>query len=122
MRDIDYIEINRGGVGEGIRGGAGVIRIQTKTDTRSNVKPEKLYQEYKIPLTFGTPVEYYSPKYGDFNSAFFRDYGVITWVPNLNIDENNVYFKVPDYGFPIKVHVEGVVNGGELVSEQLKID
>ena len=122
MENIDYVEVNKSGVGEGMTGGAGVIRIYNKP-----IKPDLKYIEresytsYRIPVTFDKPKTFYTPKYGSFETNFFKEYGVIDWKSKLIVKNGKLDFKVLDTGVPIKLFIEGVVNNKEFVSKEIEL-
>ena len=123
MRNIDYVEINKSGVGEGIRGGAGVIRIYNKPITGRIDYPKKdVFTSYEIPVTFDRPKVFYAPIYGSFKTKFFEDYGVIDWRPKLEVKDGYLAFKVLNTGQPIKLYIEGIMNNSELLSQELSIE
>ncbi|MCC1484543.1 hypothetical protein [Winogradskyella immobilis] len=123
METVDYIEINKGGVGEGFRGGFGTIRIVTDPKKRLlTQKSRTSYSEYKIPLTFTSPKQFYIPKYRSFESPFFNEYGVVDWFPNVVVgNDGYLTLKVLDTGVPIKLFIEGVVNTEQLMSDVITI-
>jgi len=120
MQWVDYVEINKHGVGEGIRGGNGVIKIFTLPITKRNsIKNVTTLNKYDIPLTFSAPKKFYVPKYRNYSNAFFNEYGVIDWLPTNKIDSNgNFVFKIFNTKTPsIKLYIQGVANNGSFVSE-----
>lgn len=124
MRDIDYVEINKSGVGEGLRAGAGVIRIYTDPfkSKKANKNFKKVFKSYDIPLTFEKPKLYYSPIYKSKKNSFFKAYGTIDWKPNLLVKNNVVSFRIPNYNQSISILLEGVLNDDNLISEVITID
>ncbi|MFK7781434.1 hypothetical protein [Psychroserpens sp.] len=123
LKTVDYIEVNKGGIGEGLKGGAGVIRIYTDPNKRFEFEPQKVFTEYKIPLTFEAPKRFYIPKYKSTESKFFREYGTIDWLPNANVDANgDISLKVLNTNSNMTLFIEGVVNDNVLVSKQIKIN
>ncbi len=118
---VDYIEINKTGLGSGIKGGAGVIKIFTdpyKSNSYSS-KTKKAYREYQVPLTFSTPKRFYIPKYKSYEDNLFKEYGVIDWLPLLSIDEKGlVNFKILNTKLPsIKLFIQGIINDKTFISE-----
>ncbi|WP_299112815.1 hypothetical protein [uncultured Winogradskyella sp.] len=122
MRNVDYVEINRGGIGEGLRASAGVIRIYTDPSKRPEVKSKIAFTEYKIPLTFSTPKKFYTPRFGSNNSQFFKDYGTIDWQPNLKVENGFINMKIQNIGQPVNIYLEGVVNSDSLISEIITVN
>ncbi len=122
--NIAYVEVNRTGIGEGLNGSGGVIRIYTRTDYTRNARYRvPIYSEFEIPLTFKKPQKYYVPKYISYSSEFYEKYGVLGWFPNLKTDnENTIGFKVRNPGLAnVKLFVEGITKSGVFVSENITI-
>ncbi|RNC84913.1 MAG: hypothetical protein ED556_10035 [Winogradskyella sp.] len=122
MENVDYVEINKSGVGEGIRAAAGVIRIYTDPQKGKSITPTISFTEYNIPLSFTSPKTYYSPKYGSTQSQFYKEFGAVDWKPNLKLENGVINFKVNDIDGPIKIYLEGLINDNGLVSEIITID
>lgn len=113
LNAVDYIEINRSGIGSGIMGGGGVIRIVTDPKLQFGRKGGGLFfNEYDIPLTYGVQKKFYTPVYASYTSTFFRRFGTLDWFPDIRADENGrIRFKIKDYNLErVKVFVEGIVN------------
>ena len=125
MSQIDYIEVDRYGLGGGMRGGGGIIKIYTDPSRahRDTFKFEKTYEEYALPLTFSKPSRYYTPKYNSYTSNFFRDYGVVGWFPELKLDAHGeLSFKIPNTGTEVlQLGIEGLLNNSKTISEILEI-
>ena len=118
MEYIDYIEEDKSGVGGGIRGGGGFIKIYTDPN-RKFVKKSDATVAYDIPLRFDGDKQFYTPKYQFYNSRFFNEYGTIDWVPNLNFNSSGtaqINILNPE-GTPINLYIEGVSADGRFISE-----
>jgi hypothetical protein len=115
---VDYIEINPTGVGSGMLGGGGVIRIVTDPALRRDQLVPTSFQSYKVPLVFGSKKQFYTPVYSSYNSEFFEAYGTLGWEPDLKADADGaISFHTKSYGLDeLVLHVEGIVNGDEFVS------
>ncbi|RNC88332.1 MAG: hypothetical protein ED556_03870 [Winogradskyella sp.] len=123
MNMIDYIEDDRYGIGGGIRGNAGYIKIFTSPEAYSKPRTDNT-KAYGIPLKFSKNKQFYTPKYQYYNTEFFNEYGTIAWEPNLKFDENGsnefIFF---DTNTPnITLFIEGIVNNNEYVSQQIEIE
>ena len=120
MTIVDYIIIDKSGMGEGIRGASGVIKIHTNPNVRFDEKGHyKPFQEIEIPLTFSKPKRFYAPKYLYYQSQFYKEFGVIDWFPNCKIDTDgniNLTIKTPKVS-EIALHIEGTANDGSFISE-----
>ena len=121
MNTVDYIEINKAGVGYGIRGGGGVIKIVTDPIKRrnQNTSARDGASIYPFPLTFSSPKKYYAPVYTSYNSKFFKQYGTLSWFPNLKVNKKGVAtFKILNtFTKAINLYIEGVLNDGTFISE-----
>ena len=116
---VDYVDFNKTGLGEGIRGGGGVIKIYTNPESARIEKKVRQTQKFKFPLTFNTPKEYYVPTYKDYTNNFYRDYGTIAWLP-INTANNNGAFSFKLKNFldnNITLFIEGTANDGSYISE-----
>lgn len=120
---VDYIMIDESGFGEGIRGAGGVIKIYTDP-LISNSSYSSTSQKIEVPLTFAAPTKFYTPKYNSYQSTFFKEYGVIEWLPNMCIDEkDSISFKISnESGNNIKVFIEGIANNGSFISEMKTVN
>jgi len=117
---VDYIIVDKSGLGEGFRGAGGVIKIYTDYKIGSeNNSYGAVFQEIDIPLTFTSPTKFYAPKYSFYQSTFYKEYGVIEWLPNMSIDENgDISFKISNQSSNnIKLFIEGTANNGSFISE-----
>ncbi|WP_299014725.1 hypothetical protein [uncultured Polaribacter sp.] len=119
MDIVDYVEIDQIGLQYG-RTASGVINIVTDPVRRAseNSTTKNNVSTYNFPLSFSTPKKYYTPNYVSYTTTFFKEYGAITWYPNLKIDTNGfVTFKFPNkYKGLVNLYIEGVVNNN-FVSE-----
>ena len=121
--EIDYIEYELYGSGGGMRGQAGFIKIYTSKDYTSKVKSNSVVT-YDIPLRFEKDKTFYTPKYQNYNSSFFYDYGTIDWKPQLTLDSNGtVNFTMFDTRTQsISLFIEGIVNDSDYISKEIVIE
>jgi hypothetical protein len=121
--NIDYIEYELYGVGGGVRGQAGFIKIHTSPDYRKKHLANNV-NTYDMPLRFNKEKAFYTPKYQYYNSSFYNDYGTIDWKPNLKLDTNgSINFKVLNTkSKSITLFIEGVVNDVNYVSQKIIIE
>lgn len=119
MVSIDYIEINKSGVGGGIRGGGGIIKIVTDPALNFKRKGGDSLATYPIPLTFSSNKRFYNPMYNSYTGTFYKTFGAVDWHPNVIIDTNGKgRFTFLNYGLPaVKLYIEGIVNDDEFVSD-----
>ena len=123
LNNVDYIVIDKSGFGQGIRGSAGVIKIFTDPSISLYSTYGKVYQEYDVPLSFSSKKRFYTPTYAFYKSSFFKEYGVIGWIPNTTIDANGkITFYIYDTTIErVSLFIEGVTNDGQFISEEKNI-
>jgi hypothetical protein len=123
MSDMDYIVFDLTSTqydGQMI-GREGSIHLYTDLNIRFKNDKRKVFdQKVNPPLTFTSPKTYYAPKYVYYESNFFREYGVIDWIPNLVLEQSNaINLKILDTKTKqIKLYIEGVTNEGRYISEE----
>ena len=122
MSTMDYVIIDKQGLGEGSRGADGVIKIYTNYLLRTNEYnvSRDSGQEIKFPLTFSASKQFYTPIYSSLKNDFYQNYGVIDWFPNCKSNENSmIEIKVLDTkNKQIKLFIEGIANDGQYISEE----
>ena len=123
LEEVDYIVVDKSGLGEGIRGSAGVIKVFTDPSIRLTRRYGKVYQEYDVPLTFSAAKRFYTPVYTSFQTDFFREYGVLNWVEGLKVNANgNLQFSIPGtMQTKIKLFIEGMTDKGQFMSEIISV-
>lgn len=119
MEQVDYVIIDKSGLGEGIRGANGVIKIFTNPQLIfKNSATNEVSQIIDIPLTFKEDKKFYVPLYPAYQTDFFEHFGVIDWMPKLNVDpQGNLNFKIAPKTREIKLFIEGIANDGSFISE-----
>ncbi|APY08604.1 hypothetical protein BWZ20_09955 [Winogradskyella sp. J14-2] len=121
IEDVDFIEINRFGLGEGMRSPRGAIKIYTKDPARAKA-PKNITRTYEFPLTFNKRKKFYTPKYKYYEDDFFKEYGVIDWKPNLTLNNNGqLVFKIAQPQVPVTLFIEGITNDGTFIFEEKSI-
>ena len=126
LDEVDYIEVRPAGIAKnGALAPYGIIRIKTdpfKYKANKKVNATKI----EVPLIFSNPKKFYVPKYKSYSSSFFKNYGVINWLPINKIDKNgNANFEVNNLKQKnITIYIEGITKSGEFIFEQkdLKIN
>ncbi|MBC2843699.1 hypothetical protein [Winogradskyella flava] len=125
MNNVDYVEINRTGlgvgVGETLKGSGGILRIYTnpKLDPEG---PREIGQTYELPLKFAASKTFYVPKYKYYNDEFYLKYGTVDWKPQINSGaDGNFDFKIKKPNVPIKLFIEGIANDGSFIFEEKSI-
>ena len=122
MTIMDYVVIDKSGLGEGVRGANGVIKIYTNYMLRTheyNMSWDS-GQEIEFPLSFSKSKQFYTPVYSSYSNSFFQNYGVIDWFPQCKIDDKGlITFKILDTKLKqIKLYIEGVANNDAFISEE----
>ncbi|MEM9364208.1 MAG: hypothetical protein AAGA43_16320 [Bacteroidota bacterium] len=125
LSDIDFIDVNKTGLGEGPNSG-GVIRIYTEGQRQSSGRDldvSSKYSEHRFDLTFAQERKYYVPKYSSYQSDFFNYYGVLNWLPGLKPNEEGLlkfrYFNVQP--LDVTLFIEGITEKGAFVSQTMTI-
>ena len=122
IANVDYVEINRDGSGEGARGANGTLRIYSDFESIFRGRQDQTTQDIELPLTFSKKKTYYAPKYASYNSEFYRGYGTIDWKPELHTNaEGIVSFKITTPEIPFTLFIEGIANNGQFISEEKSI-
>lgn len=122
MTMMDYVIINKQGLGEGNRGSNGAIKIYTNYMLRTNEYnvSRDSGQVLKFPQSFSVSKKFYVPTYSSYLNDFYQNYGVIDWFPKCkSSDDGFIKIKVLDTkNKHIKLFIEGIVNHGAYVSEE----
>jgi hypothetical protein len=119
---VDYIEVSSTmtvGFATG-RGGS----ISIFTDPFKYSKEKNTVSKFDFPLTFTAPKKFYSPKYPNYNSQFYKEYGVIDWLPINKID-NQGNIELNFTNVPLKnitLFIEGVTEDGTFILEEKTIE
>ncbi|MCB0400162.1 MAG: hypothetical protein KDD26_11190 [Winogradskyella sp.] len=122
MGDVDYIEYELYGIGGGIRGQAGFIKIYTSRTYKSSNKNDNV-NTYDVPLRFSKNKNFYVSKYSYYNTSFYNEYGTIDWKPKLNINEKGeLNLKVFNTNNNFKLFFEGTTSDGILLSQEILVD
>lgn len=122
MDDIESIVINKSGVGYGVNSAGGVIKIQTRSGSRTQSVRET-FTEIITNNGFANEKEFYAPKYSTYSNDAFKEFGVIDWISNLSLDQNGTAsFKIFNTLQPqITLYIEGITVDGNLISEEIKV-
>lgn len=122
LEDVDYIEINMGGLGNGFIGSSGTIKIYTSTEVTFSNPKESNPQTFQVPVTFSSQKKYYVPKYSSNTDDFFKTFGVIDWKPNLSLNENGeLSFKIPKPSTDYQIIIQGISEEGVLIHDKIDI-
>ncbi len=88
------------------------------------LEKKKNYISFLIKNGFTRPQEYYDPGYNNFESDEFRNYGVLTWLPKVILNNNSpTTIKIPLLNQKnIQLYIEGMSPNGSLISTSKTID
>lgn len=121
MFNVAHIEINASGIGEGIRGGNGTIKIYTRNEIDGQTFGESA-QLFKLPLVFSETKKFYVPKYRYYADDFYKGYGTVDWKPELTTNLNgNISFKIKTPEVPVTLFIEGLTKNGSIIFEEKSI-
>ncbi|RKM90925.1 hypothetical protein D7033_22350, partial [Aquimarina sp. AD10] len=119
--DIDQILVDKRGSITGLNG-AGTILIYTRKvplEGFGKQKESSYITEYSLDKGFESIKEFYTPKYLNYSSPGFKNYGTIHWEAQLQPDKNgSALFKIPDTGLEgVTFYIEGMGSDGTLISK-----
>lgn len=125
MANIERIIIDKSGIGYGMRGTGGVIKIFTRNTplTPTARTRRDSYVNQTPPIGFSIAKEYYEPKYRSFSGETYQKFGAIDWRPNNRIPRRgpfNFIVKHKDVK-AITMFIEGISKDGSLISEKRTI-
>ena len=119
MDQVDYIEIDNFVTGDTFGSGLGGS-ISIYTDPYKSERSKPTLKKYNYPLTFSKPKEFYIPKYQNYNNTFYKNFGVIDWLPINKINKNGdviLYLKEqPKVNY--KLFIEGFTDNGSFIFEE----
>jgi hypothetical protein len=125
MANIERIIVDKTGLGYGLRGVGGVIKIFTRNTPLDAVAriPRSSYMMSRPPIGFTKPKQYYQPKYRSYSSETYQKYGAIDWRPNVYIPRRGPSSIVLNHKGADAIHlfIEGVSRDGSLISTRRTI-
>ncbi|MBC8756800.1 hypothetical protein H2O64_19155 [Kordia sp. YSTF-M3] len=125
MARVERIIIDKTGLGYGMRGTGGVIKIFTRKTplTQTSTARRDSYVYSVPPIGFSVAKQYYTPKYQSFSNDAFLKYGAVDWLPNIYIPRrgsSDFIVKHKDLK-GITMFIEGVSKDGSLISQKRTI-
>ena len=124
MSEVEYVEIIPGWrIIDGRSFPGGSIKIKTNPEKYANEYRKKTVSTFSFPLRFASTKAFYKPKYQNYNSTFFKNYGVVDWLPINKIDENgNLNLKITNKNLKeFKIYIEGFTDNGNYIFEEKNI-
>lgn len=114
---VEYINIEP----ESLLGGGGLIEIWTNPK-KFSFKRETT-KEIEFPVTFTSPKKFYVPKYESYKNDFYKNYGVVDWLPINTINKNGILsVKVnAEQAKEITLFIEGITEDGDFIMDQQTI-
>lgn len=118
LQYVDYVEINKTGMGSGFLGSNGSIKIYSKATKFLNTNDRSRITQFDFPLAYSSKKIFYTPKYENTFDEFFEQYGVIDWIPNLeSIDGSDIAFYIKRPQVDFQMILEGITTDGKLIHE-----
>ncbi|MFD2586345.1 hypothetical protein ACFSQJ_05360 [Croceitalea marina] len=107
MQDIDEIYYRKGG-----RKDPGFFIVYTKDSFKNKPLQESdiKTKSFIVKNGYDLPIPFVRPLYYDFKSKVFKNYGIVSWHPNITPNEKGIYsIKIPNDGLEkIKIYFEGL--------------
>ena len=125
LNEIDEIYINKNGYGMGGDGMNGSIRIYRKIQFTENVTSTKVKSKaLLIKNGFEKLLMFKNPKYIDYQSNSFTQYGTLHWEPSIYTNELGEFeFTFPHFNQKeILLNIQGIDNKGDFYSENIIIN
>jgi len=121
---VEYIEINSVGIGPMTFGPGGTIKIYENYKKFKNYRPT--LSKIDFPVTFTKPKKFYIPEYANYKNNFFKNYGVLDWLPKNKISESgnlNLSFNSKNTK-EVVLFIEGITENGDFILDEkiIKID
>jgi len=119
ISQFESVIINKDGIGTRFPGG--VIYLESRKSSFLGDTSNSMFTEIKVENGYDSTKEFYNPVYINYDDAFFKKYGTISWAPQILIGEDNqileLVFKNPNMDYTL--FVEGVGSDGKLYSYQI---
>ncbi|EAQ42867.1 hypothetical protein [Polaribacter sp. MED152] len=116
---IDFIDIDPYNRSYGDIMSMGAIKITTHPERyKATIKQTK--SKFNVPLGFTASKTFYKPLYPTYKDSFFKEFGVIDWLPINEIDSNgNLSFSFwNNQPNSYKLFIEGVTADGDFIFEE----
>lgn len=115
---VDYVDINRRGMGGGFMDANGSIRIYSKFTSIYEDSRTIRSQQFDYPVAFSQQKKYYIPKFSNEYGDFFQSYGVIDWKPLLKSDsKGEISFKIKKPQVDYQFIIQGISDDGVLIQD-----
>lgn len=117
VADFESIEIDKNGLGQGMWGAGGVIRLKFATHMRNLAKYQKRITEFTMEEGYTKPKAFYTPAYIYQNSNKFQMIAGLGWQPNLTSSNGEFEFSIKNTDFTRYIFfIEGLTEKGEFIS------
>jgi len=122
LSQFESITINKYGFGKGFFGANGAIYLESRSSSFFGNKSSDMFTELEAKNGYRTTKKFYNPAYVSYDNLFFKNYGTISWSPQILLDENNhtLELRIKNTNLDYTIFVEGVDSNGKLHSYQIK--
>jgi hypothetical protein len=119
LYNVDYVSIDRSGLSNIGRDAQPVLKIYTdRTGRHAALRNRQSIQEFEIPLAYSRKKTFYTPKYQSNSGQFFKEFGVIAWIPNQKSKNGgDISFSIPEPEVEFQLIIEGFTSSGSLIHE-----
>lgn len=124
-KSIERIVVDKSGVGSGINGFGGVIKVFTRKGPIPSRKSNNYSNSFTYLVKYGflKPEKFYTPRYNFRNKRAFERYGAISWHNDILISTDSgkqisVNTSAVD---TLDFYIEGITNKGNFISQKLRI-
>lgn len=119
--EVEGILVDKSGLGSGINGANGIIRIYSRRTPLNNfgTTSKAFANTSKANVGFSEPKVFYTPKYKSYQDDLFKFYGTVSWFPNIYLNEDaSLVVKIPDTKTSkLNFYIEGFDTHGNFYSE-----
>jgi hypothetical protein len=120
-RDYEMIGYNR--LGFGLPRRASYIYLETR---KTPLFDDRKIHQYNLNVIEGFEVSktYYMPQYSSFKTESFQQFGTISWISNLSLEENEVAdIAIYDTGLnKVTFFIEGITEDGSLINIEKEVE
>lgn len=124
-KSIERVVVDKTGVGLGMNGFGGVIKIFTRKGPLPSRKTNNYNNSfvYKVKYGFLKPEKYYAPRYAFNSKEAFKRFGAISWHNDIILSrEKNQTIKIDNtLAKSLDFYIEGFTNTGNFISQKLEI-
>ncbi|MDX1470639.1 MAG: hypothetical protein R3213_04010 [Flavobacteriaceae bacterium] len=118
---IDFVVVDENN--SRVPGTTGVIRVYTDPSAANVSGGFSQTVEADFPIGFSANKMFYAPRYGFYQNSFFKDYGVVDWIPRARVDaEGMVKFRFRKESYPtLRLYIEGTLSD-RFMSQEIDVN